>query len=90
MSRDHDRQARMLTLRRKREAGEEPTEPKLVERLQDMYLVIIHNVIIIMKYMVLGDRYHDVPGNNVWSAVSDDDDAQVEGRQGFETLNGQK
>ena len=29
----------MMMIRRKREAGEEPTETKLVERLQDMYLV---------------------------------------------------
>ena len=39
-----------MTLRRKREAGEEPTEPKLVERLQDMYLVI---KIIIIMYLII-------------------------------------
>ena len=47
----------MMTLRRKREAGEEPTEPKLVERLQDMYLVfkiiIIMYLIIIMMYPLI-------------------------------------
>ena len=50
----------MMTLRRKREAGEEPTEPKLVERLQDMYLVImiikiiiIICLIIIMMYLLI-------------------------------------
>ena len=41
----------MMTLRRKREAGEEPTEPKLVERLQDMYLVIMIIKIIIILYL---------------------------------------
>merc|ERR550534_1936128 len=44
----------LTSVRRKREAGEEQTEPKLVERLQDMYLVfkiiIIMYLIIIMMY----------------------------------------
>merc|ERR1712038_163619 len=33
----------LTSVRRKREAGEEPTEPKLVERLQDMYLAVIES-----------------------------------------------
>ena len=43
----------MMTLRRKREAGEEPTEPKLVERLQDMYLVIMITKIIMYLIMIM-------------------------------------
>ena len=43
----------MMTLRRKREAGEEPTEPKLVERLQDMYLVIMIIKIIIIICLII-------------------------------------
>merc|ERR1711971_742019 len=33
----------LASVRRKREAGEEPTETKLVERLQDMYLAVIES-----------------------------------------------
>merc|ERR1712121_476965 len=33
----------LTSVRRKREAGEEPTETKLVERLQDMYLAVIES-----------------------------------------------
>ena len=42
-----------MTLRRKREAVEELTEPKLVERLQDMYLVIMIIKIIIILYLII-------------------------------------
>ena len=59
----------MMILRRKREAGEEPTEPKLVERLQDMYLVIMITMIIINDDHQDNNHYvpyhnHDVPFDN--------------------------